>query len=210
MSSRFARIIAIRQHDHIFSHLVREIERAHTLRRKCCPCSVIGRLHGREASFDAFADHQYLAGMTETYRSATTRAEHHLLRIDRRFPFAITAKEGSVNSGWRSFRAIHHQRHHRWPHAARGMLQPDVESEARWRRNFHTTRPKIVCETSVSSAGRDARQTPSAACLRLTAPTSTSVRVRRSRRRPLLWGPAACHKPRARTASITSRWSHPA
>jgi hypothetical protein len=37
---------------------------------------MVSRLHGCKASLDSFADHQYLARMSETYRSAPTRAEH--------------------------------------------------------------------------------------------------------------------------------------
>ena len=76
-----------------------------------------------------FADHQHVAGLGEAHNAAATRAEHHLRRIDRRFAAAVAGEEGAVDRERRAVRAARHQRHHRRPDAARGMLQTGMEAE---------------------------------------------------------------------------------
>jgi hypothetical protein len=49
--------------------------------------------HRGEAGLNAFADHKQVAWIGEAHCAATTRAEHHFLRFDRRFPAAITARK---------------------------------------------------------------------------------------------------------------------
>ena len=69
----------------------------------------------------------------EPHRAAAARTEHHLLRIDRRLAAAVAGKEGAVDRERRAVGAARHQRHHRRPDAARGMLQPGMEAERRRR-----------------------------------------------------------------------------
>ena len=88
-----------------------------------------GRLHGGEAGLDPFADHQHVAGFGKAHRAATARPEHHLRRIDRRFAAAVAGEEGAVDRERRHRFAVHHQRHHRRPDAARRVLQAGMEAQ---------------------------------------------------------------------------------
>jgi hypothetical protein len=129
---RFARIVAIRQHDHI-AHLAREIERPKARGRKRGPCRMVGRLHCGETGLDAFPNHQHVPGIGETHCAAAAGTQHHLLRMDWSFAATIAGKEGAMDGNGRSIYAVRDQRHHRRPDAARGMLQPDVETDGRRR-----------------------------------------------------------------------------
>src|SRR5262245_7044642 len=54
-------------------------------------------LHGRETGLDSLAHHQYVAGCGKPHRTATARAKHHFLRVDRRL--AIARKVRWIASG---------------------------------------------------------------------------------------------------------------
>ena len=83
-------------------------------------------------------------GSAEPHRAATAGAEHHLLRIDRRLAAAIAGEEGAVDRQRRAVHAARHQRHHRRPDAARGMLQPGMEAERRRRWKMQAARDEIL------------------------------------------------------------------
>ena len=121
----------------------RQIEGAQPGGRKRRPGRMAGRLHGGEAGLDAFADHQHVARLGKAHRAATAGAEHHLLRIDRRLAAAVAGEEGAVDRQRRSVRAARHQRHHRRPDAARGMLQTGMEAQRVGRRQIDAARGEI-------------------------------------------------------------------
>ena len=56
------------------------------------------RQHCGEGGLDALTDHQHVARIGEAHRAATAGTEHHLLRIDGRFPGAIAGNEGAMDA----------------------------------------------------------------------------------------------------------------
>ena len=84
-----------------------------------------------------------VARLGEAHRAAAAWTEHHLLRIDRRLAAAIAGKEGAVDRERRSVRAARHQRHHRRPDAARGVLQAGMEAKRVGRRQVDAARCEI-------------------------------------------------------------------
>ena len=135
-----------------------QIEGAQPGGRERRPGRMAGRQHGGEAGLDAFADHQHVAGLGEPHGAATARAEHHLLRIDRRLAGAVAGEEGAVDRQRRAVGAARHQRDHRRPDAARRMLQPGMEAERRRRRKMQPARGEIGLDQSAAApASRTAR-----------------------------------------------------
>jgi hypothetical protein len=74
-------------------------------------------------------DHEQIAWFGETHHASAARAEHHLLWLDRRLGVAITGEECAVNTDRLTIDTDRHQRHHRRPDTARGMLQTGIEAQ---------------------------------------------------------------------------------
>src|SRR4051794_15048414 len=88
-----------------------------------------GRLHRGQAGLDAFADHEHFSRVGEPYGSAATRAKHHLLRLDRRLSGTVAGEKCAMDGKRRVVGAAGYEGDHRWPEAAREMLQPAMEAE---------------------------------------------------------------------------------
>jgi hypothetical protein len=87
-----------------------------------------------------------MAGRGKPNCTATARAEHHLLRIDRRLPWGFEGKEGAVDRERCSIRALRHQRDHRWPGPTRGMPQTGMEAERAARQQVYSTRDQVALD----------------------------------------------------------------
>ena len=104
-----------------------QIESAQPGSRKRSPCGrPVACMAARQVR--SLPDHQHSPGSASARRRPAW-AEHHLLPARSAPSPAVAREECAVDRQRRSVRAVCHQRHHRRPDAARGMLQAGMEAK---------------------------------------------------------------------------------
>ena len=125
-------------------------------------------------------------------------------------PAAVAGKEGAVDRERRVVRAARHQRHHRRPDAARGMLQTGMEAKrVGWRQmrcRARRDRSRPAFRLPASQIARWRARPRCAWRRRDRACARSDVRRAHARER----GPFSAHRPRDRSAAMTRSWSQPA
>ena len=108
----------------------------------------------RQRVFDAFGDHQFIAGIGKSDGPATAWAEHHLLRRDRSLAATIAGQKGTVNADRLVIPTADNQCNHRRPAFARRVFQARVEAKAQWGWHQYAATAQVGYEQGVGGRNR--------------------------------------------------------